>query len=147
MLTHIQHVAILTSNISEAMAYYADLLELQNPPEPAQVEKPGVKLRTVMLPIGSDGRTFIQLIEPCEGPGVEELAKGGEGTLFEIGFEVDDIVEFGQRMKAKGTRPGDLTERPIDDDYIESKYGNRYFVLPRNKMRGTRTEIVQVCKT
>lgn len=47
---------------------------------------------------------------------MEELAKGGEGTLFEIGFEVDDIVEFGQRMKAKGTRPGDLAERPIDDD-------------------------------
>ena len=146
MLTHIQHVAILTSNMEEAMAYYVDLLEIERSPDVVTVDKPGVKLRTVMLPVGTDGRTFVQIIEPCEGPGVEELARGGEGALFEIGFEVDNIETFADRMQSRQIRPADLAGRPIDDKYIESKYGNRYFVLPRESCRGTRTEIVQVCK-
>ena len=147
MLTHIQHVAILTSDMEAAMAYYVDLLEIENPPEIVDVEKPDVSLRTVMLPIGHDGRTFLQIIEPSKGTGVEELARGGEGTIFEVGFEVDDIEAFQGRMMSKNIEPCDLAGHTINDKYIKSKYGNRYFILPKNKMRGTRTEIVQVCKT
>ena len=146
MLTHIQHVAVLTSNMEEAMAYYVELLEIDRPPEVIDVDRPGVTLRTVMLPVGTDGRTFVQIIEPCEGPGVEELARGGEGALFEIGFEVDDIEAFADRMQTRGIQPSDLAERPIEQKYMESKYGNRYFILPGEKCRGTRTEVVQVCK-
>ena len=143
MLTHIQHVAILTSNIDEAMDHYVELLGCERPAV-IDVDKVGVKLRTVMLPIGTDGRTFLQIIEPRQGPGVEELARGGEGTLFEVGFEVDDIEALHDCLAEKDIKPRDLAGNPISGKYIESRYGNRYFILPKDKTRGTRTEVVQV---
>ena len=97
-----------------------------------------------MLPIGPSGETFLQIIEPKLGPGVKELAKGGEGTLFEMAFQTDDIEDFADKMLNKGITPSNIAEQPIQDKYITSKFGNRYFILPGKQLRGTRAEIVQM---
>jgi len=143
MITNLHHVAILTSNIDEAVEYYANMLGCLVPGI-TQVEKPGAKFQTAMLPVGQSGTTSLQLIEPSEGPGVKELAEGGEGTLFEIAFQVDSTEEFAEQMIAKGITPCDIAENSIKEKYITSKFGNKYFVLPASKMRGTRIEIVQM---
>jgi len=143
MISQIHHVAILTSDIDKAIEHYADLLGCERK-EPATVEKPGVHWRTVMLPLG-DGTTALQLIEPHEGPGVAELEKGGEGALFEIGFRCDDIEAFNGHLAARETSPGDLREEPLDEPYLTSAFGNRYFIVPRDRSRGTRLEFVQFC--
>lgn len=143
MITNLHHVAILTSNIEDAIQFYTNLLGCQSP-RIAEVDRPGVKLKSAMLPIGPTGDTYLQLIEPSEGPGVAELERGGEGTLFEVGFQVDDIADLHDQMDAREIRPQDLAGDSIEDKFIESKFGNRYFFLPKDKTRGTRLEFVQV---
>ncbi len=141
MIKRLHHVAILTSDIDQAIRHYVDLLGCTEK-EPATVEKPGVRWRTVLLPIG-DGDTCIQLIEPHEGPGVEELQRGGEGTLFEIGFRCEDIDGFHDHLVDRDIQPGDLREQALSERSLTSKFGNRYFIVPREKSRGTRLEVVQ----
>ena len=143
MITNLHHVAILTSNIEDAVQFYTNLLGGQSP-RIAEVDRPGVKLKSAMLPIGPTGDTYLQLIEPSEGPGVAELERGGEGTLFEVGFQVDDLADLHDQMDAREIRPQDLAGDSIEDKFIESKFGNRYFFLPKDITRGTRLEFVQV---
>jgi len=143
MIKGIQHVAILTEDIDAAIAYYERFLECTVPPV-VDLERPGLKWRTVMLPIGCGSGQFLQIIQPLEGPGRRELERGGEGTLFEIGFEVDDIEQLHGRLLNDDIKAGDLCEAPLEGKYFESKRGNRIFVLPRDKTRHTRIECVQV---
>ena len=145
MITNLHHVAILTSDMQEAVKYYVEFLGCPSP-NVVQVDKPGMKLKSALLPIGPDGKTSLQIIEPCEGPGVKELAQRGEGALLEMAFEVDDAEEFSDRMATRGVRPHNIAEQPIEEKYITSKFGNKYYILPANKMRGTRIEIVEVVK-
>lgn len=42
-----------------------------------------------------------------------ELKRGGEGTLLEVDFQVDDIEEFHAQMEAEGVTPLDLAGQPI----------------------------------
>lgn len=146
MITNLHHVAILTSNIEESVKYYVELLGCE-PPTPVQVDKPGIKLRSAMLPIGPSKMTYLQIIEPEEGPGVKELVERGEGALFEMAFQVDDVEDFAEQMSAKDIMPSDIAEQPIDEKYLVSKFGNKYFILPGNKMRGTRIEIVEMVQS
>jgi len=143
MITNLHHVAILTSNLVEAINYYTDLLDCQKP-KIADVDKPGVKLKSAMLPIGPGGNTFLQIIEPELGPGVKELTEGGEGTLFEMAFETDNIEEFADKMLVGKITPCNIAEQSINEKYITSKFGSRYFILSGKSLRGTRIEIVQM---
>ena len=143
MITNLHHVAILTSDLEEAIAYYVDMLGCQQP-KIAEVDKPGVKFKSAMLPIGPSGETFLQILEPEIGTGVKELDRGGEGTLLEMAFQTDDIEDFADKMNDRGVLPSNIVEKPIEEKYIQSKFGNRYFILPAKQLRGTRVEIVQM---
>lgn len=146
MIARIHHVAILTSNMEDAIMHFSMLLGCSSP-RVFQADSPGLKFRSAMLPIGTSGETYLQFIEPSEGPGAEELSRDGEGRLFEVGFQVDDIEDFYERMVAKGIFPVDIKGQPIESKFIVSKFGNRYFFLPKDKTRGTRVEVVQVMGT
>lgn len=141
MISQIHHVAILTRDIEKAIQHYVDLLGCEEK-EPATVEKPGLHWRTVLLPLGN-GTTALQLIEPLEGPGVDELARGGEGALFEIGFRCEDIEGFHSHLQQRDIPASDLREMPLEEPHLVSKFGNKYFVVPREKSRGTRLECVE----
>ena len=143
MIRQIHHVAILTFDIEASIRHYVELLGCAEK-EPALVEKPGMRWRTVLLPLGN-GATNLQLIEPSEGPGLDELRQGGEGTLFEIGFQCEDAEQFANELREKSIKPSDLKEEPIVSPYLTSKFGNRYFIIPEEKSRGTRLEVVQIC--
>jgi hypothetical protein len=72
MISGLHHVAVLTADIDAAVAQYVALLGGQTPRQ-VLVDRPGVKLKSAMLPLGKTGATFLQIIQPIEGPGVEEL--------------------------------------------------------------------------
>ena len=141
MIRQIHHVAILTSDIEAAIGHYVDLIGCQRR-DPVDIQKHGLKWRSVLLPIGNQ-TTALQLIQPLEGPGVEELNARGEGALFEVGFVCEDADAFVENLRARVVAPSDLAEAAIDTNYIISKYGNRYFIVPRQKSRGTRLEFIQ----
>jgi hypothetical protein len=72
------------------------------------------------------------------------LRDGGEGTIFEMALEVSDIEEMYHRMKAQNIEPVDIVGEPLRTNFLVASSGNRYFYLPRDKMRGTLIEIYQV---
>ena len=146
MITNLHHVAILTFDMDQAIEFYSELLDCPAS-KVVEVNEPGIRLRSAMLPIGPGGTTYLQILEPKEGPGVKELAEGGEGTLFEMAFQVDDAEALANRMLDQGVVPCDIAEKAIEGKYITSKFGNRYYILPASAMRGTRIEIVQVMDT
>lgn len=140
MIRGIHHVAILTSNIERAMDFFRQTFGCE-PVKIVSVNKPGLKLRTAMLSLGA---SHLQLIEPEIGPGVEQLKKAGEGTIFEMALEVNDIEEFYDHVKGQGITPVSLTGEPIQSKFLTASSGNRYFYLPQQKPQGTNIEIYQV---
>lgn len=145
-IRRIHHVAVVTSNLEAAIVHYVNALKCE--PGPIRtIDRPGARFRTAMLPVCQGADTFVQLIEPSEGPGTGELERNGEGALLEIGFEVGDIAEAGRQLQDAGTHLRDVAGENIETEYLTSSFGNRYAFLHPNDMRGTRIELVQVMST
>jgi glyoxalase/bleomycin resistance protein/dioxygenase superfamily protein len=138
----LHHVAVLTRDIDSLIDRFRVFLG-NEPLHVAAVERPDVVLRTAMIPVGEASGTFVQLIEPQVGPGVEAIEAGGEGTLYEIAFQVDDIEATHDEVVARGEEPLDAVGRRFDGKYLVASSGNRYFYLGLEGP-GPRIEIVQV---
>jgi catechol 2,3-dioxygenase-like lactoylglutathione lyase family enzyme len=139
-MTKLHHVGILTSNIQQSIDWFADCFGCPKP-KVTHVDKPGLRLKTAMLPIGSAG--YIQIIQPLEGPGVSELRAQGDGALYEIALEVEDIEEFHDRLTEKGIVPTDFVGNPLSSNFVTAASGTKYFYLPLAQTRGTRIEVIQ----
>jgi NAD(P)-dependent dehydrogenase (short-subunit alcohol dehydrogenase family) len=140
-IRRLNHVAILTGSIERTLDHYVSLLGVERPAI-LDVDRPGVKLRTTMVRTGPHAETSLQLIQPEIGPGVDELARGGDGTLYEIAFEVDDIGSTARSFRSDGVAPRDLLGQEIESEYLTAASGSRYFYLPTDATLGTRTEIL-----
>jgi NAD(P)-dependent dehydrogenase (short-subunit alcohol dehydrogenase family) len=141
-IRRLHHVGILTHSIDQLIEHYVALLGVDRP-EVRAIDRPGMKLRTTMVATGPGSDTYLQLIEPEVGPGVDELARGGDGTLFELAFAVDDISTASEAFRSNGTIPTDMPGSPIDSAFLTALSGSRYFYLPREAGAGTRTEIFE----
>src|SRR5205814_355713 len=117
VIVSLQHVGVLTGDLEAAVDRFSALLG-NVPARVVAVDRLGVKLRTAMIPVGNGSGTFVQLIEPERGPGVSELAAGGEGTLYEMAFEVSDIEEARDEAVAAGALPTDLVGEPLRERYL-----------------------------
>ena len=143
MIQRLHHVGILTHDLDAMLAHYLDLLGVERPPI-SVVDRPDLRLRTTMIATGRVGITpFLQIIEPHLGPGVQELADGGEGTLFEIAFEVAGLEELTSELRDRGIHPEDFSGRPLDSPFATAASGNHYAYLPKGSTRGTRTELIE----
>jgi catechol 2,3-dioxygenase-like lactoylglutathione lyase family enzyme len=135
----LDHVEILVSRLEDSIRFYTENFGCMTQGI-VSTDKPGLKLRSAMLPIGDN---YMQLIEPHEGPWIDELKGNYDGTIWQICFEVEDIEEFYDQMKKKGITPVDILGRPLTQKYVISSYGNKMFLLPRDKTLGTRIEVVE----
>ena len=95
----IDHLGIAVASISEALAFYRDMLGLELAGKET-VEDQGV--RVALLPIGE---SRIELLEPVSGetPVGRFLAKRGEG-LHHICYEVDDLQSKLEELRLRGAR-------------------------------------------
>ena len=143
MITDLHHVAVLTSRLEDVLEYYVRLFG-SGEPQIVNIDNEEMRFRSAMLPIGPRGATFLQVMEPHRGPGVQELEKGGEGTVLEVAFQDDDIDRFHDHLVEIGGYAVDMAGTQLTEKYITSKFGNRYFFVPPYLARGTRIEIVQV---
>lgn len=137
----LHHVAILTGDIDRAVEHYATTLGADRP-EIRSIDAPGLRLRTAMLRPGSEPSAAIQLIEPEVGPGVVELERDGEGALYEVAWEVDDVEAVANGMLGSGASLLDMAGNAINAP-ITARSGSRYFYLDRETTAGTRTEVIQ----
>lgn len=110
MYTKVHHIGIAVQDIEKSLAVYRDLLGLQLE---GLHEVEDQKVITAFFPVGE---THIELIQPTEGNvGVTKfLEKRGEG-VHHICFEVDDIEQALQDVKARGAVLIDETPRVIEN--------------------------------
>jgi methylmalonyl-CoA/ethylmalonyl-CoA epimerase len=95
----INHVAVVVSDIDEALGFWQDALGL----ELSHVEDvPGQETRVAFLPTGD---SEVELVEPTTSDSglARHLAKRGPG-MHHICLEVEDIEGMLARLKEKGVR-------------------------------------------
>src|SRR4051794_35780891 len=134
MIRQLHHACVLTGDVDRVATHLTRMFRLAPPPSPRVVSNEAMELRTVMVPIGNG--TFLQLLEPHRGPGVSELAAGGEGVLFEVALEVDRAEDAARAVQALGITAEDLTGSPLPEGYATAGSGNRFLYLPRASTSG-----------
>jgi methylmalonyl-CoA/ethylmalonyl-CoA epimerase len=100
MIGRLNHVAIAVRDIAKASEVYRSTLgaEVSAPvPQPAH----GVTTVFITLP-----NTKIELLEPLgpDSPIAKFLERNPDGGIHHICYEVDDILDARDRLKAKGAR-------------------------------------------
>lgn len=144
-IKRIHHVGILTRDIEAAVESYAGLLD-NRPAKIVDVARTGVRLRSAMIPVGVASGTYVQLIQPLEGPGVGELEEEGDGALYEVAFEVHDIARANRAARRGGERPTDIAGIEFEGPFLTASSGNRYFYLQPSNTRTTRLELIEVAQ-
>lgn len=140
MIRGLHHVGIVTANLERTIGLYRSLFGSE-PSAIVNIEKSGIKLRTAMLSLGN---SYLQVIEPIIGPGVDALQRYGEGAILEIALEVKDIEQFHHELQLKGVDPVNIVGEAIEEKYLVASSGNRYFYLPKHATSGTSIEVYQV---
>jgi len=140
----IDHVGILVEKIDEEIIEFFMKNFGCERPRFFKIDTPNKKMRYCHMHIGD---TYIELLEPHEGYWLELVKRKGSGSLVEICFEVDDIEEFYDRMKAKGITLVDLDQKPLSEE--KKKYcqipgdDNKLAYLPLNKTFGILIEVLE----
>lgn len=100
MIGRLNHVAIAVKDIAAATAVYKNSLGAEMTEPMAQPEH-GVTVVFVTLP-----NTKIEFLEPLgeNSPIAKFLEKNADGGIHHICYEVDDIIEARDRLKAQGAR-------------------------------------------
>ncbi len=100
MIGRLNHVAIVVKSLSAATPVYAATLGAKiTPPQP--LPDHGVTVVFVELP-----NTKIELLEPLgpNSPIAKFLEKNPDGGIHHVCYEVDDILEARDKLKAQGAR-------------------------------------------
>jgi methylmalonyl-CoA/ethylmalonyl-CoA epimerase len=100
MIGNLNHVAIATSDLNQAIAIYANTLGA-TVSDRQELREHGVTVVFVELP-----NTKIELLEPLgeDSPIASFLLRNPAGGIHHICYEVDDIVAAAKQMKDNGAR-------------------------------------------
>lgn len=100
MIGRLNHVAIAVKDLAASTALYRDTLGAKvSAPQPEPTH--GVTVVFIELP-----NTKIELLEPLgdNSPIAKFLEKNADGGIHHICYEVENIIEARDRLKAKGAR-------------------------------------------
>lgn len=100
MIGRLNHVAIAVPDLAAASATYANTLGAK---VSAPVPQPDHGVTVVFVDLGN---TKIELLHPLgEGsPIANFLAKNAQGGMHHVCYEVDDIIQARDKLKAEGAR-------------------------------------------
>ncbi|MES1156006.1 MAG: methylmalonyl-CoA epimerase [Pseudorhodoplanes sp.] len=100
MIGRLNHVAIAVPDIEKAARVYRDTLGAEVSEAVPQPEH-GVTTVFILLP-----NTKIELLEPlgADSPIAKFLERNPDGGMHHICYEVDDIIEARDQLKAEGAR-------------------------------------------
>lgn len=134
MIGHLNHVAIVVSDLAAAAAVYRDTLGAQVS-EPMPLPDHGVT--TVFVELGN---TKIELLHPLgdDSPIASFLERNPSGGMHHVCYEVEDILTARDRLRAQGARVlGDGEPRP-------GAHGKPVLFLHPKDFCGTLVELEQV---
>lgn len=130
MANRIAHIAILVSNLDEAVKLYEDLFGTKLDMSKT-VSEQGVKAAILSLADGAK----LELLEPLTGSNMARmLEKRGEG-LHHIAFEVDNVDKELDRLSEKGVELIDKKSRPGVEGMVA--------FIHHKSIRGVLTELCQ----
>ena len=136
----IDHVAFLVKRIDEAAKFYRDTFGCGSA-KVFEMDESGSRIRYALLPMEQN---YIELIEPVSGILKDIMETEGEGYLYEVCFEVDDIERFCNKMTEKGIALVDINGVPLGDrKFLSAPSGNKYVYLSQKNTFGTRIEILE----
>ena len=104
-IKRIAHIGVAVKDTDQAKTLYQDLLSL-----PVSHEEMLGELKVAFVPIGQTNVELVQSTDP-EGVMNKFIDKKGEG-IHHIAFEVDDIDQALEELKAKGVPLVDQQARP-----------------------------------
>jgi methylmalonyl-CoA/ethylmalonyl-CoA epimerase len=130
MANRIAHIAVLVSNLDEALKLYEGLFGTKLD-KSETVSQQGVKAAILSLADGAK----LELLEPLPGSNMARmLEKRGEG-LHHIAFEVDNVDQELIRLSEKGVELIDKKSRPGVEGMVA-------FIHPKS-IRGVLVELCQ----
>src|SRR5690348_12252195 len=99
MIGRLNHVGVATPSIDEAVKLYRDVLGATKIHEKFPLEAQGVWVCFVDLP-----NSQIELIEPLgdNSPLIGFLAKNPKGGQHHVCYEVEDVIEARDALRAQG---------------------------------------------
>jgi catechol 2,3-dioxygenase-like lactoylglutathione lyase family enzyme len=143
----LDHIGIMVEKLDgEIIKFYQEALGCGREKH-FSVNNSDEEMNYVYLPFPK-GDNYVELLAPVRGPSLEFLKKKGQGTMFELCVEVDNIEEFYDEMKKRGITLCDPMNRPLTE---EKKWcmipgdDNKYAYLPVEKTFGTTIEILERC--
>jgi methylmalonyl-CoA/ethylmalonyl-CoA epimerase len=100
MIGRLNHVAIAVRDIAKASEVYREVLGAE---VSAKVPQPAHGVTTVFITLPN---TKIELLEPlgADSPIAKFLERTPDGGIHHVCYEVDDILEARDRLKAAGAR-------------------------------------------
>lgn len=134
MIGRLNHVALAVRDLAQATAMYRDTLGAQVSAPLPQPEH-GVTVVFVQLP-----NTKVELLEPLgeSSPIARFLEKNPDGGMHHVCFEVDDILQARDHLKAGGARVIGTGEPKI------GAHGKPVLFLHPKDFSGTLIELEQV---
>ncbi len=128
-IKRIAHLGIAVSDLTQAMAFFTDMLDLK-----IDHEEMVDDLKTAFVPLGQTNLELIQDTKP-DGVIAKHISKRGEG-IQHVAYEVENIDQALEELKTKGVRLIDQTARP-------GAHGSRVAFLHPKATNGVLTELVE----
>ena len=145
MKVKLDHLGILVENLDkEIIEFYQQVFGCEQE-KYFHVKNDDEEINYVYLPF-SKGDNYVELLAPVRGPSKEYLKKTGQGTMFELCVEVENMEKFYDEMKTKGITLCDPTGKPLPP---EKKWcsisgdDNKYAYMPIEKTFGTTIELLE----
>jgi methylmalonyl-CoA/ethylmalonyl-CoA epimerase len=133
MVRKIEHIGIVVADLEAALGKYTDLLELELA-EIEEVEVEGVINRVAFLPLNGINVELVHT-SGSEGLAADFLKKTGEG-IHHIAFEVDNLEEKFQKLRARGVKF-------LWDKIIPGSRGTRVAFFEPKEFNGIYVELVE----
>ena len=133
MAMRFDHVGVAVKSLEQMLAIYGKIGEF----EVKKTEVAGQKARVALLKAGD---ASVEFLEPTSGDSTlaKFIRERGEG-LHHIAFEVDDIDETTEQLKARGFRF--IYDKPAD-----GKFGSRVNFMHPKSTGGILVELTQSAK-
>lgn len=121
------HVDVLVTDLEEACAYYAHILN-------ARISKTLIWQRGglhVRYAIALIGQERFMLVQPLAGNLKELLDSAGEGMIYRHCYSTPDIEKAYDELIAAGVQPEDENGQPLSRANLQSPSGGRIIWLPK----------------
>ena len=145
MKVKLDHIGILVKALDDdVIGFYQQALGCEKP-KYFHVKNKDEEIGYAYLPFAR-GDNFIELSAPIRGSMKEALDKNGQGTMFEVCVEVENMKAFYLEMKERNIILRDSNGRPLPKEKPWCSVpgdDNKYAYLPTDKTFGTTIELLE----